>query len=232
MPSLVLELQQEALRSNIQVADLLRKALTVATKLNVHEFQEWSKMELYGYKQNQLPEYRKVTGEVSTQNPYRGWIPVIFDNPETTRILSQRYVGQSVGELENMIANSKEGRKLTIPYDPELLKHLVINEWDSVPTLIIGDVQIFGILESVRNIILEWTLKLEQDGILGEGLTFTQEEKQKASSTTYNIDRMMRRIKNPTIKIVDTVALLEQRRLRLSKRSSVFLSSGIFIAMS
>ena len=46
-----------------------------------------------------------------------------------------------------------------------------------------------GVLDAVRNAILDWTLKLEQDGILGEGMTFSTEEKQTAMNNgpTYNI---------------------------------------------
>src|SRR5690606_25216640 len=34
-----------------------------------------------------------------------------------------------------------------------------------------------GILDAVRNTILNWALKLEQEGIVGEGMRFTSEEK-------------------------------------------------------
>jgi hypothetical protein len=42
------------------------------------------------------------------------------------------------------------------------------------------------ILEAVRNLILEWALKLEQEGIMGEGLTFSPEDQRKAESVTNN----------------------------------------------
>jgi hypothetical protein len=44
-----------------------------------------------------------------------------------------------------------------------------------------------GILAAVRNAILEWSLKLEEDGIVGEGLSFSKEEKQAAASNQYHI---------------------------------------------
>ena len=43
--------------------------------------------------------------------------------------------------------------------------------------------EIYRILSTVRNKILEWTLLLEENGIIGEGMTFTEEEKQKAQNT-------------------------------------------------
>jgi bifunctional N-acetylglucosamine-1-phosphate-uridyltransferase/glucosamine-1-phosphate-acetyltransferase GlmU-like protein len=35
--------------------------------------------------------------------------------------------------------------------------------------------------------VLEWALRLEKDGILGEGMALTKEEKHLASSITYNV---------------------------------------------
>ena len=39
--------------------------------------------------------------------------------------------------------------------------------------------------------MLDWSLKLETDGILGNDLTFTEQEKQKVSSATYNIQNFV-----------------------------------------
>jgi hypothetical protein len=46
------------------------------------------------------------------------------------------------------------------------------------PQVVFGHSQVSGIVEKVRNRILDWALELEGRGILGEGLTFTQQEKQ------------------------------------------------------
>ncbi|CAI3934231.1 unnamed protein product [Commensalibacter communis] len=43
------------------------------------------------------------------------------------------------------------------------------------------------IFSNIRKIILDWTLKCEKQGILGEGLEFSQEKKQMAQNITYNI---------------------------------------------
>ena len=56
-----------------------------------------------------------------------------------------------------------------------------------VPTLVIGRNQLIGIVEKVRNKILEWSLDLEKHGVLGEGLNFTKKEVQKAQGLTVNI---------------------------------------------
>ena len=47
--------------------------------------------------------------------------------------------------------------------------------------------QIYNIMERVRNIVLDWSITLEENDILGEGLQFTKREKDIAvSSSTIN----------------------------------------------
>jgi len=53
----------------------------------------------------------------------------------------------------------------------------------SEPTLHINPAEVFGIIETVKTIILNWALKLEEDGILGEGLTFSPREQEKVTSS-------------------------------------------------
>lgn len=45
-------------------------------------------------------------------------------------------------------------------------------------------------MESVRTVVLEWALKLEEQGILGVDMGFTEREKQVAPSVVFNIGRM------------------------------------------
>ena len=47
---------------------------------------------------------------------------------------------------------------------------------------------IYGIISTVRDKILEFSLELEKQGILGEGMTFTPKEKMAASNISYSIN--------------------------------------------
>jgi hypothetical protein len=49
MSSLVLQLQGECLDSSVSILEILRKALVVAQKLGVKDFQAWAERELNGY---------------------------------------------------------------------------------------------------------------------------------------------------------------------------------------
>ena len=69
MASLVLELQQLAMSKDQDVKDLLRKALVVATKLGLEDFRTWCDGEMKGY-EIEVPQYRKVQGELKAWNPF------------------------------------------------------------------------------------------------------------------------------------------------------------------
>lgn len=44
-----------------------------------------------------------------------------------------------------------------------------------------------GIIDRVRDIVLNWCLDLEAKGILGEGMTFSEKEKKTASEANYHV---------------------------------------------
>ena len=60
------------------------------------------------------------------------------------------------------------------------------------PWLLFDKSQARGILDAVRNAVLNWSLELEKKGVHGEGLTFSPQEKAKAAPAgmTFNIGTM------------------------------------------
>lgn len=188
MDSLVLELQREAYDEQTSVSALLRKAYVVAKKLKVRELESWIHNELNGYNDpyKQLPEYRTIRGEVKAWNPYNGWIPVII-NAELLDIISQNKISQSIPETEQLLKTSA-GNILMIPLPHSIQERLSeLAHFDTKFALHFGKSQAEQIVHYVRNIILEWSLKLEEDGILGEGMSFTMHEKEAAKKQDYTI---------------------------------------------
>lgn len=193
MSALVQELQKDALDPTVRVSDLLRKASVVAFKLNLRDSTQWIEDELKGYPNKapeEVPDYRRLKGEVKGFNPYRGWQPVIFENTETHELVSERSAQQSVGELDDLLASSKGETTFHMEYPHSVKKTLV--EGMGIQTdvvLFVSRSSIAGILDRVRNAVLEWSLQLEKEGILGEGMSFSDDEKKKASAqgTVYNI---------------------------------------------
>ena len=65
MAKIVIELQHEALKSDFDIMNLLRKAYLVARKLKLQEFEDWVNNELNGYKDSdKIPDYRLLRGEI------------------------------------------------------------------------------------------------------------------------------------------------------------------------
>lgn len=182
MVSLVLELQRDAMDSSVSLTDLLRKALVVARKLGVEDFQSWITNELGGYSDlSKIPKYRKVVGEIKAWNPYHGWIPCIIQNDEWAEQLRQREIGQAIGSLVALADKKEGGGRFMIPYPPKVENALMeMAECDLRPILHVDSSCIHGILDAVRNTVLDWALRLESEGIMGEGMSFSLEEKEKA----------------------------------------------------
>lgn len=183
MSSLVLELQKEAYLQDTTISVLVRKAYIVARKLGITEFVEWSEKELNGYKNKKdLPSYRVVNGHLQAFNPYRGYIPAYFPK-EIDELLNTRAIFSPIAEIEQYIIQGNENKGMMMyKFDSNTqLKLMQMANADFEVSLHIPVTQFSKIVDNVRNIILEWTLKLEQEGILGENMTFNEQEKQAAT---------------------------------------------------
>lgn len=188
MQPLVLQLQAECLDSHVSILEVLRKALVVARKLSLSEAQVWIEKELNGYKSgDEAPPYRLLTGQIRSWNPYHGWIPMVFEDHREAEYMSKCFVGQPIGELEDLL-NHGTGT-LHFPFDPRTEANLMRGM--DVPlqtTRHLSRSSVSGIIDAVRNMILEWCLQLEKDGILGEGLAFSAKEKEAAAQSNYTIN--------------------------------------------
>ena len=191
MNSLVLELQSEALDPSSSVLDLLRKASLIAYRLDVRELREWVNFELKGYeKYSQVPKYRFVDGNLLAYNPVRGWIPVALYDVESADTLLKRPANQPISQLIDIADLPKTGQVL-LQFPKKLELHLIqqVGLVSSVQ-LSITTSQIKVILEAVKDIILNWSLRLERDGILGEGMTFSTREREVASHANYHVENL------------------------------------------
>ena len=184
MPALVPELVNMASDPAVSASDLLRRALVVARRLDVPELVDWITSELEGYRGKPVPEYRSIKGRPQVFNPYHGYQPLILPTPEWADAISTANVGQSVPELEQL-AQSKTGVRMNFSAQ---LEHRLMEGMDIqlTPSLGLATVQIHGIVEKVRSHILKWALDLEGRGVLGEGMTFTQKEKQTVQEQHYH----------------------------------------------
>lgn len=188
MESLVLELQREAYNGDSSITNLLRKAYIVSRKLNIVEFQKWIKCEINGYNSEfEAPEYRQIYSELKAFNPYRGWVSTQIVDRELEKSITTIKVTQSVSELEALTNSDSEHVSMIINGAcKEILCKMF--KYSTDYKLVFSKAQIQSILDRVRNIVLEWSLRLEEDGIVGEGMTFTDAEKKVAQKkgNSYN----------------------------------------------
>lgn len=180
--SIVLQLQSECLDKDKDLQSLLRKALLISSKLKLVDFKEWISNELKGYKENtSIPEYRVIHQTLKFLNPYHGWI-IAQLTPEIEKVISQVPLQQSVTELEHLLLSDHE----TLTISPSANQATALRKafrTDFEAAFFISKTSVHGIIETVRSLLLEWTLKLEEDGIIGdENMIFTTEEKQSAQN--------------------------------------------------
>lgn len=219
MSSLVEELQRDAYNQTSDVSNLLRKAYVVARKLKVKELEKWINLELNGYTagDTEIPEYRKLSGVIKAWNPYHGWIPVLMDNDSMDELLTNRKTNQPITELEDML--QKDGliaMKFPSSLESQLSKFA---GFQTEFRLFISKSQLKKIIETVVNIILNWSLQLEEDGIMGEGMSFSKQEKDTASDKGYTLNFINGSISNSQIQqnSNDSVQNMQSETLDMDK---------------
>lgn len=189
--SIVLQLQELAVDPNSNIEELLNKALLVARKLKIKKFRKWCENELEGYDNENIPDYRVIKGQLKVFNPYHGLQPFIIpDNLD--RLVTTIKIKQSVGEINNLL--SQEGNSFENVISNEAKSKLMSMQKGFTqlePRVIFERSQLLSISSKLRNIILNWSLQLEEDGILGEGMKFSEKEKKAAMSVNnFNIQNM------------------------------------------
>lgn len=190
MSSIVIDLQNEITASECDVVKILRRAHVIAVKLSLKEFDQWISYELNGYpNQDTCPDYRKVRGVLKAFNPYHGWIPTLIPDGELEKMICEKRVPNSISEIITLCKTAENG--LISEFSGEQLE-LFNRMFDSpLPmryALHISGASVMDIVEKVKNTILEWTLKLEEEGVLGEGMRFSDEEKQTAKNLPQTVN--------------------------------------------
>lgn len=186
MPTLVEQIQREALNENVSVASLLRKVKLAAMKLGLDKIEDWVQYELNGYP-DKVPEYRQLRGQPIAFNPMRGWIPLTGDGIE---LLSIQHVGQPISGIEDALRQSNNAN-MHIPFSPQLVSRLdrSTNYSFGRYSLSVGRGQVASVVDAVRTAVLDWAMNLERAGITGSEFSFTSEEKliAKEPSVSWNI---------------------------------------------
>jgi hypothetical protein len=189
---LVLQIQQALLDNSSSLSEALRKAKVVCFKLGLAEFEAWVDHELEGYMNSKLediPDYRKLYGTPEAFNPYQGWQPIIFASTDEKKRLSLAPIGMSIEAIEQSVRHAKSDGAFSFPYDADIANDICQSmNWGDVPLHIkLSITQCSGILGRVRDILLNWTLQMEKQGIVGNDLTFNEGDRQKSAQLTESV---------------------------------------------
>lgn len=114
-------------------------------------------------------------------NPMRGWIPIIFPK-ELEDYANKLPIHDSIATIIDSY-NSSDG---AISYTMGAGMTDLINrnsDWSTIYNFFIAKSEFYGIMSTVRNKILDWALMLEESGIVGEGLSFSEDEKKIAKES-------------------------------------------------
>ena len=192
MSGLIIEIQKACLDEAVPVESLLRRVKLAATKLKLGDLESWVDSELNGYS-GELPPHRILHGQPAGWNPFHGWIPVQTNEASIAEALGTAMVGQGIGGLRDLISNS-DGGLYHFPLPDELV--IEMNKLMRVGTArMVVQVPrggIVGILDFVRNKVLDWAIEMERNGVVGEGLSFDDQEVESAKTvmTTFNIGKI------------------------------------------
>ncbi|WP_298959801.1 hypothetical protein [uncultured Campylobacter sp.] len=197
MDPIVINIQKQILSKS--TTDVLRQAYIIARKLKIKDFEIWINNELNGYKEDaSIPEYRNIFGDIKGWNPYHGWVSVIIENIEMYNKLTMSKIGQGIPGLENII-NRSENKSIISINLPDSFNQLISDGVSTKYRKELSPTSIIGIIETVKNIIMEWILKLEEDGIIGVDMKFTDEEKKISSEKNYTVNNFYGNVSNSQI---------------------------------
>lgn len=191
--SAVLDLRRYASDSSVPTSDILREAYILSSKLELTDFHQWCDCEMNGYldKDVDLPAYRtRIRVTLRAFNPYHGWTPVQI--PESWDIdLSYFPCIQSIKEIESLLSSSDEIHITPSSDMQDVLRTLfkVNYEFRFFP----NRTSLAGLINTARNKIIDWTLRLEKEGIMGYDIQLTRKEVTETTSVVshqnINIDK-------------------------------------------
>lgn len=180
MSGCVIELRDDALKSDSDILKLLRITFTIARKLGLPELEKWAEKELKGYDiGDDIPAYRQAIGYIIIPVDHQRWNKVLVEGGD-------KYTRPRLREsIPSLLEYKKSNGDFFIKaFDNKTCEELQ-RRWgfgNYVFGLEVSTSYIENIIEAVRTIILDWALLLEEKGIKGENLSFSKDDKERISS--------------------------------------------------
>lgn len=187
MSGLVEEIQAAALDSGFRVSDLLRRVKLAAAKLGLEDVDAWVNRELQGYDAtDDIPSYRHTKGQFMAHTPFHGVRPVVGQNEWIDKVCSGPIL-ESVSRVEALAGDGTNEIIAQVDGPIETAMNEANNTRGTQYFVHISQTVFLDILQQVRNTVLDWAIGLEKAGILGEGISFSMEERKRAAEASSSI---------------------------------------------
>jgi len=172
--SLLREIQDAAVNSDVELTTLLRKCKVLSARLGNDDFKQWVDSELSGYKSvEDLPDYRilQVNSKGHFVGPFgrelkNGDIPLSRIPEKYRESLSQSDMCEAIASLEALVTNSN-APTASEPWNPDIVAHVGLNIYQGMTCLqawkVIPLTAVIAALDSVRNRILSFVLEIEAE---------------------------------------------------------------------
>lgn len=186
MAGLVEQLQAEALDRTVPIAMLLRKAKLAAVKLKLADAVKWIDAELEGYN-DEPPPYRNLRGSPKVQTSDGSWHSIPTRDEGLAETMSKKTIYEAVTSLEVTLASGNSFFLAPLPARVAAAFENVYNASIVAVAVEIPASAFAAIIERVRDLVFNWVLELETAGVVGDGLSFSGEERTIATNAHISI---------------------------------------------
>ncbi len=181
--NLLVEISSDLVNESTDLSNILRKAKVLARALGLPEFREWVDFELNGYlDRDAVPSYRKVraTNFGTFAGPFQSQIknlvlPTYNLPPEVKQFAENIIFFEGIGELEALVAQGAKSHQIKWQQEMILLAQqslqlangmVLVDAHQPVPSHLI-----LGILDQVKNKLLDFVLDLQESDITSEDIS-------------------------------------------------------------
>lgn len=211
--SLVLDLQRDSIDENINVSQLLKRAYFVSRKLHLTEMQNFFESEMNGYTDHVIPPFRFIKGAIIVHD---GKKEEEIKTP-TDHTANYKRLRLSIPEIERTY-HANKGEYFYFNLDDDKIEQQIIvklqNRYNDMASklgydgllknfdyftelapkhkiyLKVNKLSYAHILDIIRWVITSWSLKLEEEGYVGESFSFTNKEMQMSVQNNYHINNL------------------------------------------
>ena len=127
---------------------------------------------------NQKNSGRSAARNIGIKNSSGDFLMFVDADDELEKMICEQKLWQPISELQELCQQNAEGT-IVLQFPAGQMKTIASMFSTPIPmqfALHISQHLLKSIIELVKNCIFEWTIRLESEGILGEGMRFSQEE--------------------------------------------------------